>query len=109
MKKFLLIVSICFITLPTFSYAQDNGKSSGDEYCILRFYGSGYLGKAKGLYKIFDDLKIEKTDLKGSSPEETLTSIMERINYIKDKDYKLVTSSHSTTGAEFYEYVFIKE
>jgi hypothetical protein len=109
MKNTVLIIAIALITIPGISFAQSNNKSNDDGYCIMRVYGAGYVGKGKGIYVIFEDLKIEKIDLKGTSPEETLTAMMETINSIKGKGYKLVTSSISTSGAEFYEYVFHRE
>jgi hypothetical protein len=59
----------------------------------LRVYGNGWAGRYKGIFIVYEDLKVEEKNFKDDSAIGILKETMENINLLKNKGYTLISSS----------------
>jgi hypothetical protein len=111
MKKLTLIIVFTAFLFTGKSVAQDNSAAKNTEYCILRVYGQGWIGKYKGIFIVREDLKVEEKNFEDNSVIGIIRETMESINRLKNEGYTLVSSSTAAggTGATMAEYVFKKQ
>jgi hypothetical protein len=109
MKKLILITAIFSFLLVNDSTAQENSNARNSEYCILRVYGQGWVGRYKGIFIVREDLKVEEKDFKDGSVVGILKETMENVILIKNEGYTLVSSSIAASPAQVTEYIFRKQ
>lgn len=111
MKKLALILVFVSLVFATKSFAQDYATSEKSEYCILKVYGQGWVGRYKGIFIIREDLKVEEKNFKDDSVIGILKETMENITLLKNEGYTLISSTIgvSGSGASVSEYIFKKQ
>ncbi|MCS6822673.1 MAG: hypothetical protein NZ529_00135 [Cytophagaceae bacterium] len=106
-------ITLFFLTLfsyGTLSKAQTQTLKNETEYCILRIViGNGVGSVQKGVFIIYEDLKLEKYELKEINHEYLLRVTMDFTSLLKNKGFEMVATSHtSSINGDVYEYIFRK-
>lgn len=109
MKKSALIILLLAFFFVDNSLAQTSTLPQNTEYCILRVYGQGWVGRYKGIFIVYEDAKVEEKDFNDNSVVGILRETMENINLLKNKGYVLITSSIAASPAQVTEYIFKKQ
>lgn len=99
-----LVLLLCVDT------SAQTADSFDTEYSIVRVYGTGYSKHWKGVYKVTENLEVERIELNSERPESLMKAIMEQFLDHKKNGFVLESSTVSNwSGTELFEYVFRKE